>query len=167
MPIFNVKFRFFPDTFLFIFQVHSARYLLLERCKRTRAIPWKIETGRSSRVSMVWWHSANRDVLPGWFQPYIEELHESESVVEWYSKAKDQNDGVAGCLLRGTGNTSFFIFHFVIHFLRCLSAMSPLKRKGPGGEEEVLGTPRHGRLWPSPGAAPSSPLVGRWWVRTT
>ena len=40
----------------------------------------------------------------------------------------------------------FFIFHFVIHFLRCLSAMSLLRRKGPGGEEEVLGTPRHGRL---------------------
>ena len=31
----------------------------------------------------------------------------------------------------------------------------------------MLGAPGQGRLWPCPGAAPSSPVAGCWWVWTT
>ena len=61
----------------------------------------------------------------------------------------------------------FILFRLIFHFFRCQSATSPLGRKDPGGEEEVLLSPRIWRPRPSPDAAPSSPAVGRCWVLTT
>ena len=50
--------------------IFSARYLSLKERKRICAFLWKNEPRRTSALHMIWWHSANRDVLPGSFQPY-------------------------------------------------------------------------------------------------
>ena len=38
--------------------------------KRIRAFSWKNESRRTSTFNRIWWRPANRDLLPGRFQPY-------------------------------------------------------------------------------------------------
>ena len=64
------NFDFFGTPSWKCFYIFSARYLSLKERKRIRAFFWKNEPRRTSALHMIWWHSANRDVLPGWFQPY-------------------------------------------------------------------------------------------------
>ena len=65
------NFDFFGTPSLKCFYIFSARYLSLKERKRIRAFLWKNEPRRTSALHMIWWHSANRDVLPGRFQPYV------------------------------------------------------------------------------------------------
>ena len=65
------NFYFFGTPSWKCFYIFSVRSPSLERRKRTRAFSSKNEPRRSSTVNMIWWHSASRDVPPGWFQPYI------------------------------------------------------------------------------------------------
>ena len=67
------NFDFFGTPSWKCFYIFSARYLSLKERKRIRAFLWKNEPRRTSALHMIWWHSANRDVLPGRFQPYMEE----------------------------------------------------------------------------------------------
>ena len=65
------NFDFFGTPSWKCFYIFSARYLSLKERKRIRAFLWKNEPRRTSALHMIWWHSANRDVLPGRFQPYM------------------------------------------------------------------------------------------------
>ena len=65
------NFDFFGTPSWKCFYIFSARYLSLKERKRIRAILWKNEPRRTFDLHMIWWHSANRDVLPGRFQPYV------------------------------------------------------------------------------------------------
>ena len=42
----------------------------LKKCRKTRFPFFACLPSRSSSLNMIWWHSANGDVLPGWFHPY-------------------------------------------------------------------------------------------------
>ena len=64
------NFHFFGTPSWKRFYIFSARYLSLKERKRIRAFLWKTEPRRTSALHMIWWHSANRDVHPGRFQPY-------------------------------------------------------------------------------------------------
>ena len=66
------------------FYIFSARYLSLKERKRIRAILWKNEPRRTSALHMIWWHSANRDVLPGWFQPYVSYISAISQSYLWH-----------------------------------------------------------------------------------
>ena len=65
------NFDFFGTPSWECFYIFLARYLSLKERKRIRAFLWKNEPRRTSALHMIWWHSANRDVLPGRFQPYV------------------------------------------------------------------------------------------------
>ena len=64
------NFDFFETPSWKCFYIFSARYLSLKERKRICAFLWKNEPRRTSALHMIWWHSANRDVPPGRFQPY-------------------------------------------------------------------------------------------------
>ena len=68
------NFDFFGTPSWKCFYIFSARYLSLKERKRIHAFLWKNEPRRTSALHMIWWHSANRDVLPGRFQPYMNKL---------------------------------------------------------------------------------------------
>ena len=55
---------------IIILKLYFVRYLSLKEYKRIQAIWWENEPRRGPAFNMIWGHSANRDVLPGWFQPY-------------------------------------------------------------------------------------------------
>ena len=64
------NFNFFGTPSWKCFYKFSACYLSLKERIRIRAFLWKNEPRRTSTLYIIWWHSANMDVLPGRFQPY-------------------------------------------------------------------------------------------------
>ena len=64
-------FDFFGTPSYWYFLISSVQWQFLTRCKKTHAISINTESVRSSRVETFWWHSSNRNVRPGEFQPYM------------------------------------------------------------------------------------------------
>ena len=69
-PKVNKNVQLFGTPFWICFYLFFVCYLSLKGHKRIDAILRKNEPRRRSPLNMIWWHSANRDVLPWWFQPY-------------------------------------------------------------------------------------------------
>ena len=64
------NFDFFGTPSYWYFVISSVQWQFLTRCKKPHAISINTERVRSPRVQTFWWHSSNRDVRPGEFQPY-------------------------------------------------------------------------------------------------
>ena len=58
-----------PSNWYFL--ISSVQWQFLTRRKKNHAILIYTERVRSPRVQTFWWHSSNRDVRPGEFQPYM------------------------------------------------------------------------------------------------
>ena len=61
------KFPNFWGTFLKMFLLIVGMLPFMKEYKRIQAIWWKNDPRRSSALNRIWWHSANRDIFPGWF----------------------------------------------------------------------------------------------------
>ena len=64
------NFDFFGTPSYWYFLISSFPWQFLTRRKKPHAISINTERVRSPRVQTFWWHSSNRDVRPGEFQPY-------------------------------------------------------------------------------------------------
>ena len=65
------NFDFFGTPSYWYFLISSVQWQFLTRRKKPHAISINTERVRSPRVQTFWWHSSNRDVRPGEFQPYV------------------------------------------------------------------------------------------------
>ena len=60
----------FWNTFFHMFLPILGTLPLIERTQKDSCFFLKNELRRTSGLNMIWWHSANRDVLPGRFQSH-------------------------------------------------------------------------------------------------
>ena len=86
------NFDFFGTPSYWYFLISSVQWQFLTRRKKPHAISINTERVRSPRVQTFWWHSSNRDVRPGEFQPYVsvkKKIPKSTWKVNW-RKEDDQ-----------------------------------------------------------------------------